>query len=87
MRAILLVLRSGPQWNELDATGICSSSSAQRRFPEWTRAGVFECLWREELDGAMTKAPSGGAATGPDPTARAKRGRSARSLPALRASP
>ncbi|MCL4369184.1 MAG: hypothetical protein M1337_08500 [Actinobacteria bacterium] len=30
--AILLVLRTGMQWNALTATGICSSSSAHRRF-------------------------------------------------------
>jgi transposase len=32
MNAILLVLRTGMQWNALDATGICSCSSAYRRF-------------------------------------------------------
>ena len=41
MDAILLVLRTGMQWNALNATGICSSSSAHRRFQEWERAGVF----------------------------------------------
>ena len=35
MDAILLVLRTGMQWNALNATGICSSSSAHRRFQEW----------------------------------------------------
>src|SRR6476646_11452952 len=35
MEAILLVLRTGMQWNALDASGICSSSSAHRRFQEW----------------------------------------------------
>ena len=60
----------------LNATGICSSTSAYRRFREWLDAGVFEEFWRlgllaadalEEidwtwlsLDGAMTKAPLGG---------------------------
>jgi putative transposase len=103
MNAILLVLRTGMQWNALAATAICSSSSAHRRFTEWTEAGVFEALWREELaaydaehgidwdylalDGAMTKAPLGGAATGPNPTGRAKRGRNARSLLTPPASP
>lgn len=97
MNAILLVQRTGMRWNALAATGIRSSSSAHRRFSEWTEAGVFERLWREELaaydaehgidwhwlalDGAMTKAPLGGAATGPNPTDRVKRGRNARSLP------
>jgi len=76
MNAILFVLRTGCQWNALNATGICSSSSAHRRFLEWTEAGVFEAFWRQGLlkydklkgidwswlsmDGAMTKAPLGG---------------------------
>src|SRR3954467_1974590 len=41
MNAILLVLRTGMQWNALNATGICSCSSAYRRFREWADAGVF----------------------------------------------
>ena len=90
MNAILLVLRTGMQWNALNATGICSSSSAHRRFQEWTQAGVFEEFWRQGLlaydelqgiewewlscDGLMGKAPLGGEATGPNPTDRAKKG-------------
>lgn len=46
MNAILLVLRTGMQWNALNATGICSSSSAHRRLQEWAAAGVFEEFWR-----------------------------------------
>ena len=49
MDAIVFVLRTGCQWNALDATGICSSSSAHRRFQEWTKAGVFAAFWREGL--------------------------------------
>src|SRR4051812_12401443 len=76
MDAILFVLRTGCQWNALNATGICSSSSAHRRFQEWTEAGVFEAFWQAgllaydglegidwawlALDGAMGKAPLGG---------------------------
>ena len=94
MEAILLVLRTGMQWNALSATGICSSSSAHRRFQEWVEAGVFHEIWRQGLleydtvvgidwewlacDGAMGKAPLGGAKTGPNPTDRAKRGRNVR---------
>ena len=90
MNAILFVLRTGCQWNALDATGICSCSSAYRRFREWTRAGVFLELWRRGLlaydsvkgvewewlaaDGAMTKSPLGGDGCGPNPTDRAKQG-------------
>ena len=60
----------------LDATGICSGSTAHLRFQEWVAAGVFLELWRVgverydelqgldwswlSLDGAMTKAPLGG---------------------------
>jgi transposase len=90
MDAIFYRLRTGCQWKALDATGICSSSSAHRRFQEWTRAGVFQRLWAQGLlsyderkgidwewqamDGAMTKAPLGQQHTGPNPTDRAKRG-------------
>jgi transposase len=76
MDAIFFVLRTGCQWNALRATGLCSSSSAHRRFQEWTNAGVFEQLWAlglqeydalqdiqwayQAMDGAMTKAPLDG---------------------------
>lgn len=76
MDAIFFVLRTGCQWNALNDTGLCSSSSAHRRFQEWTAAGVFLALWEQGLreyealkgidwewlamDGAMTKAPLGG---------------------------
>ena len=49
MDAILLVLRTGMQWNALNATGICSSSAAHRRFQEWVEAGVFHEIWRQGL--------------------------------------
>jgi transposase len=83
MNAILFVLRTGCQWNALDSTGICSSSSAHRRFTEWTNAGVFEAFWKRGLlkyddlkgldwewlsmDGAITKAPLGGEKNGKFP--------------------
>lgn len=102
MDAILLVLRTGMQWNALDGTGVCNSSTAHRRFQQWERAGVFHEIWRQGLldydeeigidwswlaaDGAMTKAPLGGGRTGPNPTDRAKKGRSARSFARLRES-
>ncbi len=76
MDAIHFVLRTGCQWNALNATGICSSSTAHRRFQEWQAAGVFRKLWKQGLqefdqtkgldwkwqamDGAMNKAPLGG---------------------------
>ena len=73
---IFFVLRTGCQWKALDATGICSGSTAHARFQEWERAGFFVLLWQAALcgydalegldwswlalDGAMTKAPLGG---------------------------
>ena len=94
MDAILLVLRTGMQWNALNAAGGCSSSAAHRRFQEWEQAGVFHEVWRQGLleydevvgidwawlaaDGAMTKAPLGGPSTGSNPTDRAKKGRNVR---------
>jgi len=76
MDAIFFVLRTGCQWNALNATGICSSSSAHRRYQEWTAAGVIQKLWAmglqqydqlkgidwswQSMDGAMTKSPLGG---------------------------
>jgi len=76
MDAIFFRLCTGCQWNALSATGLCSSSSAHRRFQEWRAAGVFLELWRRGLtaydalqgidwswlaaDGVMTKAPLGG---------------------------
>jgi transposase len=76
MDGIFFVLRTGCQWNALNETGICSSSTAHLRFQEWTAAGVFQRLWAkclkdydelqgidwswQSMDGAMTKAPLGG---------------------------
>ena len=95
MDAILLVLRTGMQWQALKTTGLCHPSSAYRRFREWAAAGVFREFWRQgllayeavtgvhwkwlALDGAMSKAPLGGQKTGPNPTDRAKRGTKGRS--------
>lgn len=89
LNGILFVLRTGCQWNALSATGICPSSTAHDRFQDWVRSGVFERLFDlalqdyDELigidwsflsmDGAMTKAPLGGEATGANPTDRGKK--------------
>jgi len=83
MNAIFFALRTGCQWNALNATGICSSSAAHRWFQEWTAAGVFQKLWAtgleeydelkgidwswQSMDGAMTKAPLGGEKNRPQP--------------------
>ncbi len=56
----------------LTQRGICTSSSAHRRFQEWRDAGVFERFWQNGLiyegvdwrsismDGCQTKAPLAG---------------------------
>ena len=41
MKTIFFVLWTSCQWNALRETGLCSSSSANRRFQEWVQAGVF----------------------------------------------
>ena len=94
--AIFFVLRTGCQWNALNATGICSSSTAHLRFQEWTAAGVFRKLWSlslqdydelqgidwswQAMDGAMTKAPLGGEKNRPQPYGPGQKGRQTQSL-------
>jgi transposase len=83
LNGILFLLRTGCQWNALNATGICPSSTAHDRFQEWVQAGVFRNLWAaglleydklkgidwswQSMDGAMTKAPLGGEKSRPQP--------------------
>jgi len=87
--AILYVLRTGLQWNALPRE-IGAATTVYDRFRAWERDGVFERLWAaglgefdelvgiewewQAMDGVMTKAPFGGAATGANPTDRGKRG-------------
>ena len=87
--AIVYVLRTGIQWNALPRE-LGASSTVHDRFQEWQRAGFFHALWAAGLaeydelrglewtwqaaDGVLTKAPFGGAATGPNPTDRGKQG-------------
>ncbi len=87
--AIVYVLRTGMQWNALPRA-LGASSTVHDRFQDWERAGLFRAIWAAGLgaydelrgirwewqaaDGAMTKAPFGGAATGRNPTDRGKRG-------------
>lgn len=89
MDAIFYVLRTGIQWKALPRC-LGASSSVHNRFQQWQQAGVFRAMWVaglmvydvakgiewtwQALDGAMTKAPLGGPATGPNPTDRAKSG-------------
>jgi putative transposase len=87
--AILFVLRTGIQWNALPRE-VGASTTVYDRFRLWLDAGFFAQLWAaglqeydelvgidwqwQSLDGALTKAPFGGAATGANPTDRGKRG-------------
>ncbi len=91
MNAIFFVLRTGCQWNALDATGICPSSTAHDRFQEWVKAGLFQRLWKaglleydkkkglgwdwQALDGVMTKAPLGGEKMWTEPHGSGQKGR------------
>ncbi|GLV55853.1 IS5 family transposase ISMac11 [Dictyobacter sp. S3.2.2.5] len=87
--AIVYVLRTGIQWNALPRE-LGASSTIHDRFQQWEQAGLFKALWQAGLaaydelagiqwewqaaDGTMSKAPFGGAATGPNPTDRGKQG-------------
>ena len=67
-----------------------ASSTVHDRFQDWERAGLFKALWQaglseeddlagiqwewQAVDGVMTKAPFGHAATGANPTDRGKCG-------------
>ena len=48
MDAILLVLRTGMQWNALDVTGVCNSSTPTGAFRNGSGQGVFQ-IWRQGL--------------------------------------
>ena len=87
--AILYVLRTGIQWNALPRA-LGASTTVYDRFRFWESDGLFARMWAaglqefdelvgidwdwQSLDGVMTKAPFGGAATGANPTDRGKRG-------------
>lgn len=87
---IVYVLRTGCQWQALPRQEYAPGSTVHGRFRQWVKAGVFEKAWKvllkyydqevgidwkwQALDGAITKAPLGGEATGPSPVDRAKAG-------------
>ncbi|GAC1356829.1 MAG: IS5 family transposase [Ktedonobacteraceae bacterium] len=87
--AIVYVLRTGIQWNALPRE-LGASSTVHDRFQAWERANFFKALWQaglseydelagiewewQAVDGVMTKAPFGHAATGANPTDRGKKG-------------
>lgn len=50
MSGIFFVLKTGCQWKALDATSICSGSTAHARFEEWVSAGVFHSFWKVGLE-------------------------------------
>ena len=92
--AILLGVRTGMQWNALRDRNLARRRRRTGAFRSGSQAAVFHEIWRQGLleydsvvgidwewlaaDGAMGKAPLGGAKTGPNPTDRAKRGRNVR---------
>ena len=81
MEAIYYILRTGCQWGALPRC-LGASSTVHDRFQEWSKAGVFESLWKnglieydamngldldwQSMDGVITKAPLGGESTGPN---------------------
>lgn len=87
--AMFYLLRTGIQWKALPRS-LGAASTVHDRFQSWAEAGVFKALWAmglieyntdvglcfswQSLDGAMTKAPLGGEATGRNPTDRGKSG-------------
>lgn len=89
MNGIYYIARTGCQWNAVPRC-LGASSTIHDRFQEWRGAGVFRHLWQQgvitydelkgldwewqAMDGAMTKAPLGGEATGKNPTDRGKKG-------------
>jgi transposase len=47
--AIFFRLRTGGQWQALNATKICASSTAHDRFQRWVEEGVFLRFWQAGL--------------------------------------
>jgi putative transposase len=88
--AIVYVLRTGCQWQALPRQEYAPASTIHGVYRKWVKAGVFEQAWQvllqyydqqlgidwkwQSLDGAITKAPLGGEATGPSPVDRGKSG-------------
>lgn len=88
LEGILYVLSTGCQWRAVPRE-YGGGSTIHRYFQTWAQAGVFERMWQaglqayleqdglsltwQAIDGAITKAPLGGEATGPNPTDRGKK--------------
>ena len=89
LSGIFYLIRTGCQWKALPRF-YGAPSTVHDRFQEWRRSGLFEQIWKaglleydnkkglewdwQAIDGAMTKAPLGGAGTGANPTDRGKKG-------------
>jgi len=89
MNAIYYVARTGVQWKALPRC-LGAASRVHDRLTEWRRAGVFLNIWKagleefealvgidwewQMMDGAITKAPLGGEASGKSPVDRSKIG-------------
>jgi putative transposase len=89
MAGIFYIPRTGCQWNSAPKR-YGSGRTLHRYFQQWVRARVFHKMWKaglmeydevrgiewewQSVDGAITKAPLGGGATGKNPTDRGKSG-------------
>ncbi len=89
MEGVYYLTVTGIQWCALPRC-FGPKSTVHGRFPEGVRTGVFRKLWKrgllrydaevginwtwQSMDGAMSKAPLGGEATGPNPTDRVNKG-------------
>lgn len=90
IKGIFYVLRTGVQWQACPRKEFGPPSTVYYYFRYWCREDVFKKMWArslayydgikgldfewQSLDGAITKAPLGGEATGPNPTDRGKLG-------------
>lgn len=88
--ALVYLAKTGCQWSALPRQHYAPPSTIHGIFTKWVQAGVFKQAWQllleyydmrvgirwkwQSLDGAMTKAPLGGEATGPSPVDRGKSG-------------
>jgi len=90
LAGIFYVLRTGMQWQACPREKFGPPSTVYHYFHLWCKIDIFKQLWAkalevyddlkgldwrwQSLDGAITKAPLGGEATGANPTDRGKRG-------------
>ena len=90
LAGIFYVLRTGIHWQALPRERFGPPSTVYYYFSKWADGGIFQAMWAaalktydqlnsldwswQSVDGAMTKAPLAGEATGKNPTDRAKMG-------------